>query len=340
MRAIVLTLLAGVALSGCGVVSLGAQSPSSTPSASVDASPSTEPPPSSSPTATPTPTPSPPIAPARYEPAANEVYPNAKKLAADVAYDLTNYGPDDDPRTIASAVAGGPEQAASLVEAARPLLHPGRWSRGAVVYPQLGGVTPSRVSVMVVVEQRTGVGGETQSTVSRTLDVRLVLRGDAWVFDELASAGGVELPRPSDLPPEATAVLDDPRIELPDSARWDIYAGGTSTALLRLMSELAERTPYGVVVLSSGHPFNVFGSEHQSNHTKGRAVDIYRVGSVLVIDDRDPGSATDAEVRGLYEHPALSEIGSPWALDGFGGRSFTDVVHQDHLHIGVKAGAA
>ncbi len=73
---------------------------------------------------------------------------------------------------------------------------------------------------------------------------------------------------------EARAVLDDPRIDLPDSARWDILAGEVSPALLRLMSRAAD----------------------------------------------------EAAVR----------IGSPWALDGLGGRSFTDVVHQDHLHIAVR----
>lgn len=37
------------------------------------------------------------------------------------------------------------------------------------------------------------------------------------------------------------------------------------------------------------------------------------------------------------DQPEVSQIGAPWALDGYGGRSFTDVVHQDHLHVGVRA---
>ena len=119
-----------------------------------------------------------------------------------------------------------------------------------------------------------------------------------------------------------------------------IHAGTVSDALLQTMADLAERTPYGVVTLSNGHPHNVFGTDRQSNHTRGRAVDIYRLGPTRVIDDREPASATHEVVTWLYDLPALSELGSPWALDGYGGRSFTDTVHQDHLHVGVRSGPA
>ena len=40
-------------------------------------------------------------------------------------------------------------------------------------------------------------------------------------------------------------------------------------------------------------------------------------------------------VTWAYERPEVREVGSPWALDGPGGRSFTNEVHHDHLHIGV-----
>lgn len=275
----------------------------------------------------------PPVAPP-FALADDEVYPNAKRLAADVAQRLTTYDPD---QSMAALVAGldavvDPDR---LAEQASELHRPGVWSRGRVVYPQLGGVTPDSVSVMVTTEQRVG-DAEGQRLKTRTLDIRLQLRDGDWVVDSLASDGGSPLPLPDDLSAEARAVLDDPRIELPDSARWDIIAGEVSPQLLRLMARAAEQTPYGVVVLSTGHPFEVFGTERQSLHTKGRAVDIYRVGERLVIDDREEGSATYRFLEWFYEQPEAGQIGAPWALDGFGGRSFTDVVHQDHLHVSVR----
>lgn len=263
-----------------------------------------------------------------------EVYPNAKQLAADVAQALTTYEPD---QSLPEVVAGldavvDPDR---LADQARALHHSDAWSRGRVIYPQLGGVTGDRVSVMVTTEQRIGdAAGE--RTETRTLDIRLLLHEGAWLVESMASDGGSPQPLPDDLPDEARAVLENPRIELPDTARWDIIAGEISPHLLRLMARAADHSPYGVVVLSTGHPFEVFGTERQSFHTRGRAVDIYRVGERLVIDDRKKGSATYRFLEWFYEQPEVSQIGAPWALDGYGGRSFTDAVHQDHLHVGVR----
>ena len=280
------------------------------------------------------PSPEPPPVEAPFALSEAEVYPNAKRLAADVAQALTTYDPD---QSVEEVVAGldavvDPDR---LAEQARDLHEPGAWSRGRVIYPQLGGVTADRVSVMVTTEQRIGDAAE-ERRETRTLDVRLRLREGAWVVESLASDGGGPLPQLDDLPDEARAVLEDPRIELPDSARWDIIAGEVSPQLLRLMARAAVQTPYGVVVLSTGHPFEVFGTDRQSFHTKGRAVDIYRVGDRLVIDDREEGSATYRFLEWFYDQPEVSQVGAPWALDGYGGRSFTDVVHQDHLHVGVR----
>ena len=165
--------------------------------------------------------------------------------------------------------------------------------------------------------------------------MRLQLEDGEWVFDQLASVGGEA---PGSVPPpgpEARSVLEDPRIELPDSARWDILAEEVSPTLLRLMARAADQAPYGVVVLSTGHPHEIFGTDRQSDHTRGQAVDIYRVGDAGVIDDRHDGSTTHDLTRWFYDQPEVARIGSPWALDGFGGRSFTDVVHEDHLHVAV-----
>ena len=333
-----LLLLSAAMLGVVAACSPGSVAPEQSPDTAAQQDVPTATAPSPSPTPSPSPSPSPPAIPAPYEPEANEVYPNAKRLAGRVAQLLTTY---EQGTTVEEVVAGVAPDAAyveELTEAAAPLVRAGVWSRGSVVYPQLGGVLSDRVSVMVVTRQELGTGSEVTDVVTRTLDVRLRLDGEEWVLDRVASIGGAPVDGDVELPAVAQEVLTDDRISLPDSARWDIQRGEVDPALLTLMRDLAARVPYEVVVLSSGHPFEVFGTEVQSNHTKGRAVDIHLLDRDLVIDQQDEGSPAHEVVQWLYDRPEVSEVGSPWALDGYGGRSFTDVVHADHIHVGVRAG--
>jgi hypothetical protein len=299
-----------------------AQAVPTSPSPSPEPAPVPAPPPHSPPPSTP------------YAVAPADRYPKAKQLAAGVVEILTNYEPDTSFRSLVAKVARGRERRGVTLRAAKPLLRDGMWSRGRIVYPQLGGVTADRMSVMVVVEQRVGTA-RAEHTVTRTVDVRLRRDGKAWAFDTLASAGGTPVDRPDDLPAAAAAVVDDPRIELPDSAKWDIYRGTISGELLRQMAALADRTPYSVTTLSSGHPYHVFGTDRQSNHTRGRAVDVYAFDQRLVVDDRVNSSTTRTHVEWLLDRAEVAELGSPWALGT--GRSFTNVVHQDHVHIAVAS---
>ena len=49
---------------------------------------------------------------------------------------------------------------------------------------------------------------------------------------------------------------------------------------------------------------------------------------------RDPLGPLHQLVEELLARGAVTELGSPWDLDGVGsGASFTNVVHQDHLHL-------
>lgn len=262
----------------------------------------------------------------------DETLPNGKQLASEIVQALTTYDPGVDADEVAARVAEG-ELRDDVAAAIVPIVHPDAWSRGEIVYPQLGGATAQESSVMVVVAQTIGTADGGVRTEVRTLDIRLEVVDGAWQLVEVASAGGEPVPRPETLSPAAEAVLDDPRIALPDSARWDIHAGHVADSLLELMTAMAEREPYGVVVLETGHPFNVFGTDRISRHMAGLAVDIYRLGDRDVIDDRDEDGQTRAFVEWLYDRDDVRSVGSPWALDGFGGRSFTDLVHQDHLHV-------
>jgi len=258
----------------------------------------------------------------------------AKALAADVVTKLLTYSPEMDHEAVVAQVVGGSFRISKLIEETPSLYLEGASSTGEVLFGQLGGMRPTSTSVMVVATQVAEFGGLTE-VYTRTVDVRLLYRSGAWRFDFVFDDGGSPVERPSSLFPEAADVVDDDRILMADSARWDIYRGSISPTLLSLMSEISARTPFEVTVLSSGHPFFVYATNRQSLHTRGRAVDIFSVGGVPVSADHDTNSDIYALVEWIYDHPNVRSVGSPWDLDGPGGRSFTDEVHLDHIHIGL-----
>lgn len=289
-----------------------------------------------------------------WAPGEGEVFVDAKQRAAAIVRELTTYAPGDDADAHLDAVAAGEVDVAELAPAAA-LHHDGAWSRGRVVYPQSGGfaigadpatgiVPPSgpvddtqTTSVMVVVEQAWGTdvtAEQPEATETRTIDVRLERDdGDAaWRLAGVPSVGG----RPIAQEGEPHPALDDDRILLPDSARWDVAAGGIDPRLLDLLVDMADEVgPLAVAVLSSGHPPNVFGTDRLSSHTRGRAVDVYAVDGATVASTHALDSPTRRLAEWLFDNPDAGNFGGPWALDGFGGKSFTDRVHADHLHVTV-----
>jgi hypothetical protein len=282
-------------------------------------------------TAPPPSRPPPPEPPAAYQPARGEVLAEAKRVAGRAVQQLATYQPGTVQRSVAARLLAPDGDPAALLEAAAPLLVSEGASVGEVVYAQLGGLTPAAAAVMVILRQAVRQPDGETTVTARTLDVRLRRAGGRWVLDELASAGGRPVARPADLPAVARAVLDDPRIQLPDSARWDIHRGAVDPRLLRAMRAIADRHPYAVSVLISGHPRNVFGTNRRSNHNAGRAVDVYAVAGRLVVHQRRHSSAAYRLARWL-DQDGISELGSPWAFGGV--RSFTNTVHADHIHLG------
>jgi hypothetical protein len=269
-----------------------------------------------------------------YEPGPHEVEVDLKRAAAATALALTTYDADDTLSEVVATVTDDPLRRGALREAAVALHHPGERSRGTVVYPEIAGLREASAAVIVVVRQEVGPAGRPVLRESRSLDVRLVRAGGRWRFDQLASTGGDPVERPAGLGAAAAAVLDDPRIEMPDSARWDIHRGVVDDRLLSVMAALARRTPFAVAVLSTGHSLDVYATGRPSAHSAGRAVDIYLLGDTPVVADRADGSPTQQVVRWLLEQGDVAQVGSPWDL-GAGNRSFTDAVHQDHLHVAV-----
>jgi hypothetical protein len=268
-----------------------------------------------------------------FEPARGEVQVQAKRVAGRAVQQLATYGPGTSHGSVAANLLGPGRNPETLVEAADPLFVPGATSVGEVVYGQLGGLTASAAAVMVVLRQTVSTVSGQNTVTTRTLDVRLRRAGRRWILDQLASAGGRPVPQPANLPQAARAVLDDRRIQLPDSARWDIHRGLVDQRLLQLMPAMAKHHPYAVTVLVTGHPRNVFGTNRRSNHNAGRAVDLYAVAGDPVVGQRNRGSAA-YQLTAWLDQAGPTELGSPWRFAGGGARSFTNTVHQDHIHIG------
>lgn len=294
---------------------------------------------------------------APFEPLAEDVYPQMKRVAGRFVQMLATYEPGVAVADLVGDAAQRKTSGFSVAEAAREarlLVIEGARSRAQIVYPQLGGLdphgSPKRAAVMVVVRQQVQQDNGDARSITRTVDVRLRRQDGQWRIDALVSAGGEPALRPENLGKAATAVLDNPRIELPDSARWDIHRGDIDRQVLKVMNKMATLFPFKVAVLRSGHPIEVFGAQSISNHTRGRAVDVWAIDGTPVVrqnagitydtsairakDKRQPAFRMTSNLLNKQDVP---ELGSPWNLDPAGQPSFTDPVHQDHLHIGFSS---
>lgn len=269
--------------------------------------------------------------PTPYEVLPGEPARDAKVATVRVLEALGNYeeggGTPQEARERLAGLAAAPDVAGQVA----PLLVPDTVSTLEIVYPQLGGLTEDAASVMTVVRHRTLDDAEI-TVVSRTIDVRLQLSADGWAVTSIASTGGEPIADPM-TSPAGGAVLANTAIELPDSARWDIEAARVEDRILEVLNRVADRRRVSVTVLASGHPHEVFGGSSVSNHTKGRGVDIWAVDGTPVFEQRDVGGPLYQLVEDLLAE-GVTELGSPWDLDGVGsGASFTNTVHQDHVHI-------
>lgn len=280
----------------------------------------------------------PPPVPERFEPTINEPQPDAKRMGAGFAHLITNYETDSTLDDVLATLPPGASLIEGLAGEVDLVHHPGMWSRGTVEYVQLGGHRGGRISNIIVIRQDLGIEGssEPQRTETRVMEVRLA--GDettGWALETIASAGGAPAERPADLSDVAAAVVDHERIDLPDTAAWDIYRGLINRQLLEVMLDMAERTPYSVVVLQTGHSYNVFGTDRVSNHSVGRAVDIYKLERELVVDSHATFSEFYELSEWIVSRYDIREFGSPWLFPDAVAHTFTDQVHHDHLHIGV-----
>ena len=269
---------------------------------------------------------------ALYEPPADEPYANGKRLAGRVAQQLATFPPRANTRELARGQGTGGRRPIALERTVAPLLDPERRSSGEVVYVQLSGVTDTTLGAMVLVRQHLENAAGAREVVERVMDVRLRRTDGPWSLDRIASVGGTAIRRPERISRSAARVLDHPNIRLPDTARWDIYRGGIDAGLLRALADAADRWRLAVMVLSTGHPPNVWAAGHPSAHSSGYAADIYAVDRMLVLRQRANGSSAQ-RLAAAFLAAGATQVGSPWTLPPGGRRSFTDRVHQDHIHV-------
>lgn len=269
---------------------------------------------------------------APYEPPAVEPYVNGKRIAGRVAQRLATYDPGTTAVALAATVAPRAMAPGELGRMVAPLIQADRRSSGEVLYAQLSGVTPTTLGVMVVVRQHLEEPYGRRSSVTRVFDVRLSRTTGPWSLERVGSVGGTPVPRPARLSAAAARVVDHPNIMLPDSARWDIYSGAIDDGLLGALANAADRRRIAIAVLRTGHPANVWATTRQSAHTSGYAADIYAVDGRLVVTQRANGSAAQ-QLAAAFLAGGAKQVGSPWVLPPAGTRSFTDAVHQDHIHV-------
>lgn len=267
-----------------------------------------------------------------YEPPPEDAYRNGRKLAAEIAQDAATYRRGATAMEVARSLPRGSGTRSALATVIAPLVRKGHRSGGRVLYVQLSGVTATSLGAMVVVRQELEDEEGRPRSVTRTFDVRLRRENGPWRFDLIGSIGGKPVGRPSGLSADAQRVVDHRRIRLPDSAKWDIYRGGVDPELLRALLRAAEDHRIAVAVLSSGHPPNVWATSRLSAHTRGYAADIYAVDGRLVSEQRAADTPAYQLARSFLDNGAR-QVGSPWVLPPGAPRSFTDAVHQDHIHV-------
>lgn len=230
-------------------------------------------------------------------------------------------------------------------------------ARAAVLqvdYPQLGGITESAASVMVSAQQslitRSGEG-EQVSARHLTFDVRLARSGTGGNGDgggdgpwRVTAVHGGLTPGLGDAPVQApsdaaAAVLDRDNISLAGASGDDVRAGLVADEVLNVLLGVADQHAVGVSVFSTGHPWEVFATDRQSNHSRGRAVDVYSLDGLRIDDPQLPRSTVEAFMRAAGAAGA-TEVGGPIDPNDAARGYFSDALHADHVHIGLTPGKA
>jgi hypothetical protein len=210
------------------------------------------------------------------------------------------------------------------------LLGRGEGRRTTVVYPQYGGLTVDEACVMVLADQEWDEGGAARRR-ELTVDVRLRRgRGASWSVTRLHGHGSGRWAAPGGM---AAAILGESRLDIHGGAVDDLASGRVHPLVERILLRLSRHHDLSVSVFATGHPWEVFGTTGMSNHTAGRAVDIWAVDGrpVAAMPTDDP---TLLELLRRAAALGSDEIGGPIDPDGPAGVHFANSLHRDHVHIG------
>ena len=262
--------------------------------------------------------------------APRDVAPEVKKAAARLVESAGSWPPGE----------GGERQAKrrlqlggydpNLVDDLMPLITSDDTAATEVVVVQYGGILDTSASVLIVIDQ--WVRGENGRVRRRggTLDVRLVVDEPQWSVTTVRPARSGR--RVAGLTGAARRLLRDDRVILPSAAVRDIRSGAIEDSVLRALASLAELHRLDVSILRSGHPARVFGTDRTSDHTDGRAVDIWALDGRPIIERGT--SAKVADFMRAAQDAGAYQVGGPVDLDGSGASFFSDDTHRDHIHLG------
>lgn len=343
-RRTVLGVLASLGVAGCTTAEPSRPPGSTTSATSVDPTPTgtRSPTPSTAEgaggTATTGASPAPTLPAVRaYRPLPGEVLPECKAAAVATVTQALTWSRGQGAG--AAERLGGGQRGRALAAAFAPLLDGAVASAVQPVYPQYGGIGAGRdtASVMFVGRQLLLRPGGTEP-VSREfiVDLRLARAGTRW---SVRSAALGTPPPPGTVDQHAARLLANRRVILPAPARADLRGGSIFPEVSRLLNGLSGRWRLHVQVLRSGHPVRVFGTDRPSNHTRGRAVDIWAIDDVpLISSSRSLWEPVITQAARL----GATEIGAP-ALPrqraDLPPVFFTNEIHHDHLHLGFEVPA-
>lgn len=268
-----------------------------------------------------------------WEPGPGEPQPEIKRAATEFLETAGTWVGTAGAAATLLAEGFTPEVAAT----AAPLEAPGAVASTVdVVYPQYGGIAEQSAAVITVFDQNLQMADGSTITRQLTLDLRLA-RGPAGDWGVVGIRPLTSLGPALPLSEAAQAVLAEPRLELSATARLDVSTGRINDQLLQVLLGLAEERVLTVQVVHTGHIQTVYPTDRLSNHAVGRAVDVRAVDGQPVVDPAtSPELLTSVMVRA--GELGATEVGGPFDLNGDRTGFFSDIVHQDHLHIGITPG--
>ncbi len=158
---------------------------------------------------------------------------------------------------------------------------------------------------------------------------------DWYVRQVLAQAAAYET---GIAPADTLALLQHPRLTLSPYARTDLVAGVVDARLTAALAVLLQRHSLSIGGFKTGHPKMIVTAAGPgaliSTHYYGRGADLMSIDGRPVSRVNPGARSVVRELQALLAGTRY-EIGQPWP-DLVQPGTFTNAVHQDHIHIGIQ----